>query len=116
MKIYVYKNCDACRKAVKWLRARGLDFEELPIREQPPAKDELKRMCDAMGGDLRRLFNTSGRDYRELGLKERVPEMDFSEAADLLMGNGNLVKRPFLVGAGVCRLGFKESEWEQAFG
>ncbi len=63
------------------------------------------------GGDLRRLFNTSGRDYRELGLKDRMPTLTRDEAFALLRQNGNLVKRPFLIGHGIGRLGFREKEW-----
>lgn len=114
IRIYVYKNCDSCRKALKWLRQHGLGFEELPIRETPPSKQELARMLEHRGGDLKALFNTSGRDYRELGLKDRISDLSFDEAAELLGGNGNLVKRPFLLSDTVGLVGFRETEWEQA--
>ena len=111
MKIYTYKNCSTCRKATKWLEARGLDFEELPIRETPPSKSELKTMLGHYDGELRRLFNTSGGDYRELDLKDRLPEMAQEEAFELLSNRGNLVKRPFLLGKNFGLVGFKEAEW-----
>lgn len=110
MKVYTYKNCDTCRKAVKWLRENGLTFQELPIREQPPTVEELQTMLRYQG-ELRSLFNTSGGDYRELNLKETLPGMSEAEAFKLLAGNGNLVKRPFLLGDGVGLVGFKEAEW-----
>jgi len=102
LKVYTYKNCSTCRKATAWLREKGVSFEELPI----------------YGGGLRRLFNTSGQDYRALGLKDSLPGMDTSEAVSLLAGNGNLVKRPFLTDAenGLYQVGFREAEWEQIFG
>mgnify|MGYP006193508381 CR=1 FL=1 len=83
MKIYTYAKCDTCRKAVKWLRARDLEFTEIPIREQPPTKAELKRMLAIYDGDLKRLFNTSGGDYRELKLGEKLPAMSEATAARL---------------------------------
>ena len=64
--VYTYANCDSCRCAVKWLRAHGLDFEERPIRETPPTRAELHTMLAAHAGELRRLFNTAGRDYRDV--------------------------------------------------
>jgi arsenate reductase (glutaredoxin) len=67
IKIYTLPACDTCRRAVKWLRARHVPFDERPIREQPPSATELQTMLAARGGELRRLFNTSGRDYRETG-------------------------------------------------
>ncbi|MGB0745034.1 MAG: arsenate reductase family protein [Opitutales bacterium] len=112
MKVYTYKNCSTCRKATKWLEAKGLEFEELPIRETPPSKAELKVMLAHYDGDLRRLFNTSGGDYRELGLKDTLPSMSEAEAFELLCKRGNLVKRPFLLGDGFGLAGFKEGDWE----
>jgi arsenate reductase len=115
MKIYTYAKCDTCRKAVKWLQARGISFTEIPIREQPPTKAELKRMLGIYDGDLKRLFNTSGGDYRDLKLGEKLPAMSESAALDLLATNGNLVKRPFLLTEKAGLVGFKEAEWEVFF-
>ncbi len=111
MKVYTYKNCDGCRKATKWLKAQGIEFEEIPIRETPPTKEELKEMLGYLGGDLRKLFNTSGGDYRSMNLKETLPTMSEAEAFELLGGNGNLVKRPFLLAENKGTVGFKEDVW-----
>ncbi len=110
--VYTYAHCDSCRRAVKWLRGRGLKFVEKPIRETPPSVAELKRMLAAQGGELRKLFNTSGLDYRAQGLGEKLPTMTEAAALALLAGNGNLVKRPFLSGvAGMELVGFNEEVW-----
>ena len=113
MKIHTYAKCDTCRKAVKWLREKGLVFEELPIRETPPSPDELQRMLAIYKGDLRRLFNTSGQDYRALGIKDRLPTLAADAAVALLAGNGNLIKRPFLLDGERGLVGFSAEEWEQ---
>jgi len=68
-------------------------------------------MLAAYAGDRRRLFNTAGRDYRELGLAGKLPGMTEDDALGLLARNGNLVKRPFLIGAGVALVGFDEKTW-----
>lgn len=115
MKLYTYANCDTCRKALKWLREKGIDFTEIPIRDQPPSQAELGRMLKACGGDLRRLFNTSGLDYRSMGIKDRLPTMNEAEALALLAGNGNLIKRPFLIEGSRGLVGFKPEEWEKFF-
>jgi arsenate reductase len=114
LKIYTLANCDTCRKAVKWLRARGISFEERAIRETPPTKAELKAMLAAYQGELRRLFNTSGGDYREQKLGEQLPALSEAAALGLLAGNGNLVKRPFLIGGEVMLVGFDEAGWPAA--
>ncbi len=114
--IYTYANCDSCRRAVKWLRAQGLDFTEKPIRETPPSAAELKAMLAAQDGELRKLFNTSGLDYRAQGLGAKLPMMTEAAALTLLAGNGNLVKRPFLWRPTdqVGLVGFDEGRWSAA--
>lgn len=114
--LHTYRNCSTCRAAVQWLRAQGITFEEHPIREQPPALGALRRALDDLGGDLRALFNTSGQDYRALGLKDRLPSMSPEEALRLLAGNGNLIKRPFAQDPqrGLTLVGFKEAAWAAA--
>ena len=119
LKVYTYANCDTCRRAVKWLRAHDLAFAEHPIRETPPTPAELRAMLAAQGGELRRLFNTSGRDYREQQLGDRLAVLEKTKAGEtealgLLAGNGNLVKRPFLLGPKVGLVGFNEAAWTAA--
>lgn len=113
MKIYTYRNCGTCQKATKWLRAAGIDFEEIPIRDAPPAVTELQAMLETVGGDLRALCNTSGQDYRALGLKDKLPRMAPAAGLELLSSQGNLVKRPFLIDErrGIRLLGFREEIW-----
>jgi arsenate reductase len=110
--VYLYQNCSTCRNAKKWLLERGIAFEEKAIRETPPSVEELARAGAELG--MPRLFNTSGGDYRALGLKDRLPGMSRDEAFALLASNGNLVKRPFVIGDGVALTGFKPEEWARA--
>ena len=113
--IYTYAKCSTCRAATKWLRERGVPFDERPIRDTPPSLTELRRMLAARDGEIRRLFNTSGADYREQRLGEKLPSLSESAALALLAGNGNLVKRPFALGEGVALTGFDVGAWEEAF-
>ena len=115
IRVYTYENCDTCRKALKFLAARDVELQVVPIREQPPAKAELMRMLAHVGGELRKLFNTSGRDYKALGMKDRLPGMSEAEGLDLLSKNGNLVKRPFLLTGKGGAVGFNEMEWRELF-
>jgi len=111
LKIYEYKGCGTCRKALKWLEARKIQYDKIPIREQPPSKTELKRMLRIYEGNLRRLFNTSGGDYKEFNLKDKLSSLTEAQAIDLLAGNGNLIKRPFVLTKKGGVIGFKEEEW-----
>lgn len=111
MKIFIYDKCDTCRKALKFLQERGVSAVAVPIRETPPTVAELKRMLGYVG-ELKRLFNTSGLDYKALNMKERLPKLTEAEALALLAANGNLVKRPFLLTMTGGTTGFKVGEWE----
>ncbi|MBT5954719.1 Spx/MgsR family RNA polymerase-binding regulatory protein [bacterium] len=113
MKLYIYKNCGTCRKAKAFLIRKGIDFEEIPIREIPPSKDELLMMIQKYEGNWKPLFNTSGMDYRALKVKDM--ELNKDLAVDLLGSNGNLVKRPFVVDGDRSRVGFNEKDWSLIF-
>jgi len=112
MKLYQYPNCSTCRKAIKFLNEHACEFKSINIIEQPPSKTELKAMLASYGGDIRKLFNTSGLQYRELNMKEKLPAMTTTQAIDLLADNGKLIKRPFLLNADKQGIvGFKEDAW-----
>jgi arsenate reductase (glutaredoxin) len=112
--IYTLRQCSTCKEATGWLRARGIEFIEKPIRETPPSLPELRGMLKAQDGKLGRLFNSSGMEYRALGMAEKLPAMTEDESLRLLASNGSLVKRPFLIGSGVGLVGFKEQPWTDA--
>jgi arsenate reductase len=113
LRVYAYAGCDTCRKALKFLAAKKVVHEVIPIREQPPTIPELRAMLGYVGGDLRKLFNTAGLDYRALDLKTRLPKLSVDEALALLASNGNLVKRPFALTPKAGVVGFREEEWER---
>jgi Spx/MgsR family transcriptional regulator len=115
VKIYEYKACSTCRKAIKYLEAKGVPFECLPIVETPPSRGELERMLGHVGGDIKKLFNTSGELYRELGLAAKLGTLERSAALDLLAAHGKLVKRPFVLGEGFGLVGFNEEKWDAQF-
>ncbi len=111
-----YPKCSTCAKARAWLEGNGIAFEERDIKADNPTIDELRSWHVASGLPLRRFFNTSGMLYRELGLKDRLPEMDEDEMLGLLATDGMLVKRPILVGDGFVLVGFREKEWAERLG
>ena len=76
--------------------------------------DELAFACDKLG--LKKLFNSSGMDYRSLGMKDKLPTMTQADALKLLSENGNLVKRPLLLTKNAALVGFKVGEWEALLG
>ncbi len=107
-----YPKCTTCQKARKWLEENGVTYEERDIKEDNPTKKELKKWHKQSGLPLRKFFNTSGMLYRELQLKDKLPNMSEEEMFDLLASDGMLVKRPLLITDDVVLVGFKQAEWE----
>ncbi|MFY9385637.1 MAG: arsenate reductase family protein [Dethiobacteria bacterium] len=111
-----YPKCTTCQKAKKWLESNGLAFEERHIKENNPTIEEIKDWHKKSGLPLKNFFNTSGRLYRELKLKEKLPAMGENEQYRLLASDGMMVKRPILIGDGFVLVGFKETDWKAALG
>lgn len=113
MLVLVYRKCSTCMKALKWLEENSIEFEERPIVEQNPTYEELKVWYQMSGLPLKKFFNTSGLLYKDMHLKEKLPQMSEDEQLQLLATNGMLVKRPLVVGDGFVLTGFKENEWSE---
>lgn len=111
-----YPKCTTCQKAKKWLEERQTVFADRHIREQNPTSEELKEWHERSGLDIKRFFNTSGMVYKELKLKDRLPQMTLEEKYELLATDGMLVKRPILVTEWGVTTGFKPEEWEKLLG
>ncbi|MGK0374524.1 MAG: Spx/MgsR family transcriptional regulator [Arenicella sp.] len=111
MKLYQYPNCSTCRKAVKFLTENEAQFESIDITKQPPSQDELQTMLANYQGDIRKLFNTSGMQYRQLNMKDKLPGMSTNQAIALLADNGKLIKRPFLINGDKGIVAFKQELW-----
>ena len=108
-----YHKCTTCQRAKKFLDDRGAVYTDRHIREDNPTADELRTWRQVSGLPLKKFFNTSGLQYKALGLKDKLPAMTEEEQLVLLATDGMLVKRPILVGDGFVLVGFRESEWEQ---
>ena len=96
---------------MKFLNAKDVTFESIDITKQPPSQAELQVMLDNYDGDIRKLFNTSGVQYRQLNMKEKLPTMSAADAIELLSGNGKLIKRPFLLDGDKGIVAFKQELW-----
>lgn len=111
-----YPKCSTCQKAKKWLDEHNVEYTERHIVESNPSYEELKLWHEKSGLALKKFFNTSGLFYKELQLKDKLPEMSEEEQLKLLATKGMLVKRPIVVEGDKVLVGFRESEWENLFG
>lgn len=116
VEFYGYNKCDTCRKAKKWLTEQGIEFKEHDITLNPPTKAQLETMLSCYEGEIKKLFNTSGKVYRSGDWKSKLPELSAKEAVDALSKDGYLVKRPFVLLSQKGAVGFKSEDWQQLFG
>ena len=107
-----YPKCSTCKKARKFLEEKGVTFEDRDIKEQNPTVDELKEWIAKSGLPAKKFFNTSGMIYRQMELKDKLPNMSEQEMIELLATDGMLVKRPILVSEDKVLVGFRQAEWE----
>ena len=107
-----YPKCSTCQKAKKWLDEHQISYEDRHIVEKNPTFEELKDWYGRSGLPLKKFFNTSGMLYKEMKLKDKLPEMSEEEQLKLLATNGMLVKRPLIVDGDRVLTGFKMAEWE----
>ncbi|MDO4413932.1 MAG: arsenate reductase family protein [Erysipelotrichaceae bacterium] len=111
-----YPKCSTSRKAEKWLQERNISYDFRDITIENPSYDELKEWHQKSGLDLKRFYNTSGRLYKSMNLKDQIKEMSEEEQYRLLSTDGLLVKRPIVIDGQSILVGFKEQEWIDHFG
>lgn len=112
-----YPKCSTCIKAKKYLISNNIDFKDRHIIESNPSFDELKLWYENSDVDINKLFNTSGKVYKEMGLSKKLKQMSIEEKLKLLSSDGKLIKRPLIIeNDRIIRLGFKEEEYCKLIG
>lgn len=114
--IYSYQKCSTCRKALNFLNKQEIAYQLKDITESPPSANELNKMLSSYEGKIKKLFNTSGNAYKEMGLSKKFDKMPIKKCIELLADHGMLIKRPFLIGGDRGIVGFNEAEWSIFFG
>lgn len=105
---YWYPNCGTCKKAKKWLEDHDKEFHAIHIVQETPSKEEILNLMQKSGLPEKKFFNTSGKKYRELNLKEKINDMNPEEMAEILATDGMLIKRPIVTDGEKVTVGFKE--------
>ena len=108
-----YPKCTTCKKALKFLKDNNIDVQDRNITEEVPTAEELKVWIEKSGLECKKFFNTCGKVYKEMNLKDKVKDMSLDEAVELLSTNGMLIKRPILVSDDKVLVGFKEAEYKE---
>lgn len=112
-KFITYSKCSTCRKALEWLKKNKIEFEIRSIVDEVPSVSELIKWIKLSNLDIKKFFNTSGFKYKELNLKDKLPNMSDEEKINLLATDGMLIKRPLFIKNNIILVGFKENEWNE---
>ncbi|MFC0523837.1 arsenate reductase family protein [Pontibacillus salicampi] len=115
LSFYWYPQCGTCKKAKKWLDEQGVAYESIHIVDQPPTKDQLLTFMRASGIPAKKFFNTSGKKYRELGMKDKLQDASEEQMAEWLASDGMLIKRPIVTDGNEVTVGFKEETFENTW-
>ena len=107
-----YPKCSTCQKARKLLESKKIDFKVRDIVMEKLSKEELDKIIKLSQKDINKFFNTSGIKYREMGIKDKLKNLNYDEKLDLLASDGMLIKRPILISEKNVLIGFKQLEWE----
>ncbi|MCB1137437.1 MAG: Spx/MgsR family RNA polymerase-binding regulatory protein [Leptospiraceae bacterium] len=115
LKFYGYKKCSTSRKAEKYLSDKGIEYDFVDITEKPPSQTLLKQAAQNAALPARKMFNTSGQQYREQGIKEKLPSLSDAEIFKMLSGNGRLIKRPVVTDGKKATVGFSEETYNKTW-
>ena len=112
--LYSYLKCSTCRKAAKWFEGKDFEFQLIDIVKEPPLENFLNLALEQYSDDKKRIFNTRGKAFKTLNID--VYSLSSEEIIQLLLSDGKLIKRPFLIYEGKkVILGFNEIEYAKQF-
>jgi len=112
--LYSYLKCSTCRKAAKWLKSKDFEFQLIDILKEPPLVIYLNLALKQYSDDKKRIFNTRGKAFKTLN--HDINGLSGKEIIQLLLSDGKLIKRPFLIyEEKKVILGFNEIEYAKDF-
>lgn len=111
--VLCYSKCSTCQKALKYLDEKKINYIKRDLKEDKPDYDLLKKLVELSKLDINKFFNTSGKLYRELNLKDKLATMSFEEKLQLLASDGMLVKRPILYSEDIVIVGKNEKAYDE---
>ena len=111
---YSYLKCSTCRKAAKWLDKKNFKYQLIDIVKEPPPLNYLNIALEQYSVDKKRIFNTRGKAFKSLNID--IYGLSREKFINLLLSDGKLIKRPFLIYEGKkVILGFNEIEYAKQF-
>lgn len=113
VKFYTYPSCSTCRNAKKWLEENDIEFEQIHLINETPSAADIKAMMEIGDVEPKQFFNSRGKKYRDLNLKDQIDDMDIDKMVTLLASDGMLIKRPIVTDGTKVTVGFKEDIYNE---
>lgn len=74
MKVFVKPGCPWCVEATRWLTSQGYGFEEVDVRADPTACDEMRRLSGQTKAPT--LVTDDGLVLADFGVEELIPFLE----------------------------------------
>jgi Spx/MgsR family transcriptional regulator len=111
MTVYGIKNCDSVKKAILWLKAKGIDYSFHDYKTSGISEEKLKEWCNQVGWEI--LLNRKGTTWKQLDEEVKAKVKSQSEAIPIMMEKTSIIKRPVIEKNGkILMVGFNEDEYE----
>ena len=111
---FSYLKCSTCRKAANWLDKKNFEYQLIDIVKEPPMMEYLNLALEQYSADKKKVFNTRGKAFKSINFD--INSLSREEIIQVLLGDGKLIKRPFLVyEEKKVILGFNEIEYANQF-
>jgi arsenate reductase len=105
--VYGIKNCDTCRKALKWLVAEGIKHRFHDFRIDGLDASSLSVWIEVVGWE--KLLNRRGTTWRNLPQEDK-DGIEEEKAKVLMANNPTLIKRPLFEAGSAILVGFSSDQ------
>ncbi|MGQ4002650.1 ArsC/Spx/MgsR family protein [Francisellaceae bacterium CB300] len=116
IKVFGINNCTSVRNALKFFEEKDRQVEYVNLRKEKPSWQEMQQIKEIGGFETIDLFNSNGKLFAEMGLKESFENLSEEDAFKLLVTDALLFKRPLVVDGNFARTGWNNKEYEEKWG
>ena len=103
--LYGLKNCDTCRKALRFLKDAGIEHGFVDVRADGVSGDQIAGWAEQAGWEV--LLNRRGTTWRGLDEADKAG-VDAAKAVSLMAAHPALIKRPVIEHKGKVHVGFSD--------
>ena len=110
--LYGIKNCDTVKKARTWLEKNTIAYQFHDFRTNGLTQEQVDAWIATIG--LENLVNKRSTTWKALDENTKT-NFNAQNAANVIVANPTLIKRPLLDTGTQCYVGFKDAEYAKIF-